>query len=125
MSFLEQMLVLKQELNRAGYVVHAPKKEIIDYAKNTKAEQARLKNQAIDDHLEKIKESDAVLVANYPKKGIEGYIGGNSFLEMGFAYALGKKIFLLFPIPNQENQIEISGLNPVTLNGKIERLIIP
>ena len=42
-----------------------------------------------------IKESDAVLVLNYERKGIPNYIGGNTFLEIGFAHVLDKKVFLL------------------------------
>ncbi len=43
---------------------------------------------------------DAVLVMNLKKEGIENYIGGNTFLEMGFAHVLNQHIFLYNPIPN-------------------------
>ncbi len=45
-------------------------------------------------------------------------LGGNVFLEMGFAYALGKNIFLLNEIPEQSNRVEIMGMQPIVINGK-------
>jgi hypothetical protein len=66
----------------------------------------------IMDHLEKIKKGDAILVLNERLKDIDGYIGANSFLEMGFALCLNKKIFLLNKIPDQPNSVEIGGMMP-------------
>jgi len=43
--------------------------------------------------------SEAILVCNFDKNGIKNYIGGNTFLEIGFAHVNEKKIFLLNPIP--------------------------
>jgi len=71
-------------------------------------------------YFEKIKESDAVLVPNLEKKCVKGYIGGNTFLEMGFAHVLGKKIFLLNGIPNMPYIDEIKVMRPIVLNGKLE-----
>jgi len=48
----------------------------------------KYEQDAIREHWGIIEKSDAVLVLNYEKYGIPGYIGGNSFLEMGFAYIL-------------------------------------
>jgi hypothetical protein len=47
-----------------------------------------IKFDAIREYWSVIQQSDAVLIANYAKKGIKDYIGGNSFLEMGFAHVL-------------------------------------
>lgn len=55
---------------------------------------------AIKVHFNKIKEADAILVCNYDKNGIQNYIGANTFLEMGFAHCLGKKIYLVSPLPD-------------------------
>jgi hypothetical protein len=43
--------------------------------------------------------ADAVLVLNINKNGVKNYIGGNTFLEMGFAHVLNQEIFLYNPIP--------------------------
>ena len=48
----------------------------------------KIKDNIIKKYYEKIKACDAILVLNYRKKGIDNYIGGNTFLEMGFAHVL-------------------------------------
>jgi len=68
----------------------------------------------------KAKESDAIIVINVDKNGIKNYIGGNTFLEMGFAYVLDKKLFLLNDIPKVNYKDEIVALKPIILNGNIE-----
>ena len=40
------------------------------------------------DHFKKIEKSDAILVLNYPKGAVNGYVGGASLMEMGLAYYL-------------------------------------
>ena len=50
-----------------------------------------LKGSAIWDHLEKITWCDAVVVINPEKRGVTGYIGGNTLIEMGVAFYLKKK----------------------------------
>ncbi len=69
-----------------------------------------------------IKGSDAILVVNGDRKGIENYIGGNTFLEMGFAHVLGKRIFLLNPIPDMMYKDELLAMKPVILNGDLSRI---
>ncbi len=69
-----------------------------------------------------IKESDAVLIVNIDKKGIKNYIGGNVLLEMGFAYVLDKKIFLLNEIPDISYKDEIEAMGPVILYGDLNKI---
>ena len=72
--------------------------------------------------MSKIIESDAILVLNYDRSGVPGYIGGSSLIEMGFAYYFKKKIFLLFPIPDLSYKIDIEFMQPVILSGNLEQL---
>ena len=81
-----------------------------------------MKQNFIDRHIDKIKQSDAILLANYTKNEIKDYIGANTFLEMAFAYVLGKSIFILNGIPEQSNTVEIEGLKPVILNGNLNSI---
>jgi nucleoside 2-deoxyribosyltransferase len=74
------------------------------------------------EHVRKIEKSDAILVVNYDKKGIPHYIGGNTFLEMGYAFGLRKKIFLLYPVPDMDYRTEMHAMQPVILNGDLKRL---
>ena len=69
---------------------------------------------------DKIKENDAILVANFMKNGIENYIGGATFLEIFKAWELGKKIFLLNPIPDNILKDELVGMNPIILKGNLD-----
>ena len=69
-----------------------------------------------------IKGADAIIVVNDDKKGIKNYIGGNVFLEMGFAYTMDKKIFLLNPLPDMGYSDEIKAMQPVVLNGDLKKI---
>ena len=69
-----------------------------------------------------IKSSDAILVLNVDKKGIKNYIGGNTFLEMGFAYVLGKKMFLINGIPEMQYKDEIMAMSPTIINGDLGKI---
>ncbi|MFH1053475.1 MAG: hypothetical protein V1740_03595 [Candidatus Woesearchaeota archaeon] len=72
---------------------------------------------------DKVEKSDAVLVLNYGKNGIKGYIGASVLMELGAAYFLNKKIFLLNPVDkSQKCALEIDMIKPIILNGNIEEL---
>ncbi len=79
----------------------------------------KISDDVIRRYYEIIKNSDAVLVVNYNKKGVENYIGGNTFLEMGFAHVLNKKIYLLNPIPEISYKDEIVAMQPMILGGNL------
>ena len=54
--------------------------------------------------------------------GIPNYIGGNTFLEMGFAHVLNKKVFLLNNIPAMPYDDEIKDMQPIVLNGDLLKI---
>ncbi|MEI8143754.1 MAG: hypothetical protein WCG48_04040 [Candidatus Berkelbacteria bacterium] len=66
-----------------------------------------------------IGESDAIVVVNTDKNGIKNYIGGNTLMELGFAYVLDKKIFLLSPIPEMSYTDEIVAVKPIVINNDL------
>ena len=70
-----------------------------------------------------ISESDAILIVNVDKNNIKNYIGGNAFLEMGFAYCLDKKIYLLNPIPEMPYIDELKAMAPIVLNNNLELIV--
>jgi len=82
----------------------------------------RISHDLIRDYFNKIKNSDAVLIINLDKNGIRNYIGGNSFLEMGFAHVLNKSVFLLNDIPDMPYNDEIKIMQPVILNNDLNRI---
>ncbi len=82
----------------------------------------KIKEDVIKRYFEIIKGIDALLVLNLEKKGIPNYIGGNTFLEMGFAHVLGKPIYLFNEIPDVSYKEEILAMQPVVLNGDISKI---
>lgn len=123
MKHSDRMVAIGKMLEQQGIKVFLPNiGESSDYDSLTEEQATEHKSRMIRAHLEKIKKSDAVLVVNEPLKGIDGYIGANTFLEMGFAYALEKKIYVLNPLPEQPNIVELRGLQSVVLNGDMSRL---
>lgn len=80
------------------------------------------KEDLIKRYFRLIRNSDAVLVVNVNKKGVENYIGGNTFLEMGFAHILDKAIYLLNSIPEIGYKDEIEAMRPMILNGDLKKI---
>ena len=80
------------------------------------------KMEAIKEHYKKVEWSEAILVVNLENKGVKNYIGGNTLLEMGLAFYLNKKIFLLNPVPDLPYKEEILGMKPIVLNGVLDTI---
>ena len=128
MVFSEEMLKVKAQLELLDHVVLIP--AFLDSYRNISQKeveklsvQHKLENDVMRDHWEKIQQSDAILVLNYDRKGITNYIGGNSLLEIGFAYVLKKKIFLLNDIPEIEfYKSEIEAAKPIILLGDLNKI---
>ena len=80
------------------------------------------KSWAVTNHFNKIKQADAVLVVNQTKNAVKNYIGGNTLMEIGFAYYLKKPIYLLNPIPKLSYTEEIKAVQPVILNGNLSQI---
>ncbi len=124
MDFFDQMSFLSDRLKALGIFVYLPTSEEvkIDYSASSDSELAKLKKQFIDDHLRKIRASDAVMIVNLGKREIEGYIGANTLMEAAFAYALGKVIFVLHRLGEQPCRPEVLGMQPVFLDGSLTLL---
>jgi nucleoside 2-deoxyribosyltransferase len=84
---------------------------------------AKIKHDVIRKYYKKICDNDAILVLNFTKKNIENYIGGNTFLEMGFAYVLNKPIYLFNPIPQISYSDEIITMQPIVINQDLAKII--
>jgi len=80
----------------------------------------QMKRDAINDHYRKIEWGDCVLVVNQEKRGVLGYIGGNTLIEIGLAFYLKKKIFIFNQISSELTyKQEIMGMMPVILDGNL------
>jgi hypothetical protein len=108
MAFIDEMDSIAVVLRTAGYTVATPVREgsSTNWDSLSDAESFALKKRYIDEHLVKIKQSNLVLLANYSKGGIDGYIGANSLMEAAFAYALGVPVAYLKPIGEQPCRLE-------------------
>lgn len=125
MQYTEKMIELCDQLRSMGHEVFMSKFGD-QYVGKSDAEKEKLKLNhkynfdAIREFWKPMQDADALLVANYDKNGIKNYVGGNSFLEMGFAHVLNQKIFLLNPVPEiPYYKTEILAMKPVVLNGKL------
>lgn len=131
MTFYVEMREIKDGLEVLGHEVLVPidtysddvpieaRSDISDKQKIS----AKIEYDFIREHFRKIEESDAILVLNYEKKNVPGYIGGNTFLEMGHAFGLGKKIFLMNPVPNMNYSIEMHSMKPIIIDGDLTQIV--
>ena len=70
-------------------------------------------------YYKKIQESDYVLIINVDKDDKKNYIGGNTFLEMGFAHVLGKPMYVFNDLPDVPYKDELEAMNLVVINGDL------
>ncbi len=125
MSLRHRLPQVCAELAAAGHETLVPVETLdFDYEGADEQERAELKRQRdlIRAHYEKIRRSDAILVLNDDLPGRPGYIGGNSFLEMGFAHVLWIPIYLLRPVPQSPYRSEMLAMDPVVLHGDLSRI---
>lgn len=123
-SFWGEMQELEKKLRKMGFedvFMPVPTKNK-DKLTDIEHAERKIKLDLINEHYIKILKSDCILVANYEKKGMVGYIGGNSFLEMGFAFVNRRPIYLLHEIPEMGYKAEILGMRPVVLDKNLSQL---
>lgn len=74
-------------------------------------------------NFEKIAQSDAILVINNIKNGIEGYIGANVLMEIGLAFYLKKNIYIWNPIEEDASyKEELLAFNVVYINNDLDKI---
>lgn len=128
MLFYKEMDNFKKQLEEMGLQANAPRSfeeiGIINYNKYSQEEgkKLKIKYDLIRDYYSKIIDSDAVLIANYEKKGIEGYIGGNTLLEMGFAYSSHRNIFMVNSAPDLSYKAEIETMQPIIIGEDLTKI---
>jgi hypothetical protein len=125
MQFTEKMLELRDkliELGQDAFVTNLASPFVGKSDEEKEKIKLHQKNNldAIREFWQLMQGADAILVANYDKHGIKNYIGGNTFLEMGFAHVLNQKIFLLNPVPDMPYyKTEIIAMKPVIIDGDL------
>lgn len=113
-----------EQLRANGYEVETPNPREGEVAYDTLDDKTRaeLKDGLIREHLHHINNSDAIFVFNEDKKGIEGYIGGNTLMEMAFAFSQGIEMFLLKNPTGVSYIDEILGMQPIILKNSAESI---
>jgi nucleoside 2-deoxyribosyltransferase len=119
---------VKAVLERAGHVVTVPNgydnpSKEAELKKLSTEEFQSWKREMLKRDKEIIRANDAVLVLNVDKGDLKNYIGGATFLEIYNAFDLGKKIFLLNPVPEGMLKDEIEGMAPIIINGDLTKVL--
>ncbi len=130
MAFAKDFLDAKTRLERAGHTCFIPE-GTEEYAKNAvkkvgggEGAKRKVAKDLIRRHYNLIQDSDAILVVNNDKGSLRNYIGGNTFLELGFAHVLNKKIYLLKEAPDLELiRQEIDAMQPEVIHGDLSKII--
>lgn len=129
MSFANHMLEAQKKLEQLGHEVfiatdtHQIVNGEVDHDDLDADYEHVLENDVMKDHFRFIDQSDAILVINHEKNDIPGYIGASTLMEIGVAYHLDKKIYLLYALPHHNEQRwahEVRITQPIVLNGDLQ-----
>ena len=97
--------------------------QLRDMANGVENSKIKRKHNFIKWWHDSIKGSDAILACNFDKNGMKNYIGGNTLMEIGFAYVNNKKIFLLNPLPEDVSyRDEIKAMVEIVINGDLNKI---
>lgn len=134
LDFIHEIKEIGEKLVAMGHVVTLPEtaqkiyrgeatyEQVMEEKESGEFANRGIRQDSLKYYYTKISEGDVILVLNYRKKDVEGYIGGAVLLEMGFAHVLGKKIYLLNDIPSMLYSDEIRMMQPVVLGGSLSKL---
>ncbi len=139
-AFYDEMLDVRKKLEQLKHRVKLPPFEVKnedgnmipvkEYYAKRKAETNDTswiwdrKEEAMRAHFQKVEWSDAVLILNYDKNDVLNYVGANTLLEMGLAFHLNKKLFLLNNVPEIGCKEEILGMKPIVINQNLTEIKI-
>ncbi len=136
-EFTPRMKKISDELHKKGHETYLPltaekiiageiSLEDFKKEKDTNGDFAfrkRTGEDLIKKHYNLISDCDAILVVNIKKDDQKNHIGANTFLEIGFAHVLGKKIYILNEIPENIYTDEIKAIQPIILHGDLDKII--
>ena len=131
MTFASEIKDTKKRLESLGHVVfippdtelHVKDPGLVDNLDSN--HKHALENDIMRKSFNLVAQVDAILVLNHLKNDVSGYIGTSSLMEIGLAYYLKKKIFLLNKIPNPQDARwahEISIMKAVIIDGDLSKV---
>lgn len=127
MHFAKEMLEAEKILKSMGHVAILPSDVyecLNDPSLNMNPDHG-FKTDIMRSCMDLQEKCDALLVLNYPHHSVDGYIGSHTLMELGLAYYLKQKIFLLFPCPPEKVARywqEVMHMKPVILNGEFKNI---
>jgi len=127
-SVADEILKVRDDLVAKGFEVEIPEgvKHLDEWegenANTSKKADRKIEHDLIRGYYEKMKDYDIVLVVNPEKKGIPGYIGGNTFIEMAFAHILNKPLYVLNKLPEISYTSELLAMQPIILKSDLSKL---
>jgi len=126
LSQYKAILKVKNDLNELGfYNVMIPEsiREIVKgKSKKNFSQEFNAKRTLL--HIKRVKAADAILVVNVKQKGIAGYIGANTFWEVGQAFFNKKLVYFLHDIPKWPfYNDELKMFRPKVLKGNLRSLL--
>jgi len=132
-KFADRLVEIYSQLEKLGHeplmhedmfrLIEGTATELEDMSRGSEHHEVKRKYGFIKWWHDCIKSGDAILVCNFDNKGIRNYIGGNTFLEIGFAHVNGKKVFLLNPIPEEVPYAdEIKAMADAVINGDLGKI---
>ncbi len=122
MDFMPEMRDAEERLRVMGYETEYPNLAEGKVKDEQTERNIALKSGFINEHFRKIDTSDAILVVNISKKGVEGYVGGNTLMEMTYAYAHGLEVFLTNPLPDMPYTPEMRAMQPLVINRDLTKI---
>ncbi|WP_143406786.1 hypothetical protein [Methanonatronarchaeum thermophilum] len=134
LDFTREIGKIRRSLERMGFEVVIPKtsemildgdvsfERILQEKSSGDIVDRAIELDPLSYYYDAIRNSDKVLVINLTKNGVEGYIGGNVLIEMGYAHALNKPIYLWNEIPELPYRDEIQIMQPKVIDKDLSKL---
>lgn len=123
MTFLPQMSRIRHALDLNGVPAMTPNDADRGIELLEPAKYLQIKRSLSLSHMRKVQNpiTYGILVANFDKHGVTGYIGPNTFAEIAVAFATSKTIYLLNVIPPQYGD-ELTAWGVRELDGDLSQI---
>lgn len=126
LSQYKAILQVRDDLKRLGFkkvVIPESIKEIVK-GKSKKSFSKEFNSKRTLLHVKRVKIADTILVVNVKQKGINGYLGANTFWEVGQAFFNNKPVYFLYGIPQWSfYRDELETFKPIALKGNLRNLL--
>lgn len=131
MTFAHDMIDLKQKLKELGHTVvlpigmepHLNDSTFVDNLDKNLA--FCIEDDVMLRNFKQIEDQEGILVFNKEKNNTPGYMGISTLMECAIARYLGKKVFIMYDIPDYNTHRwahEVTIMQPTFLHGNLEKI---